>query len=100
MVAAIAGASDFYAAGGDSPTGFISKLYSDLLSRSPSSAELAGNALHQREMSLARSKLAKAFRVQPSPRRAFLFVVSLLPVFAINLRRRWRQRGSGLTIDG
>ena len=62
--------------------------------------EIGGNALHQREMSLARSKLAKAFRVQPSPRRAFLLVVSLLPVSAINLRRRWRQRGLGLTIDG
>jgi hypothetical protein len=62
--------------------------------------EIGGNALYQREMSLARSQLAKAFRVQPSPRRAFLLVVSLLPVSAINLRRRWRQRGLGLTIDG
>ena len=50
MVAAIAGASDFYAAAGDSPTGFISKLYSDLLSRSPSSAELAGNAVSSTEI--------------------------------------------------
>jgi hypothetical protein len=50
------------------------------------------DALHQRDMSLARSQLAKAFRVKPSPRRAFLLVISLLPVFAINLRRRWRER--------
>src|SRR5262249_9745268 len=55
--------------------------------------EIGRDALHQREMSLARSKLAKAFRIQPSPRRAFLLVASVLPVSAINLRRRWRQRG-------
>jgi glycosyltransferase involved in cell wall biosynthesis len=51
------------------------------------------DALHQREMPLARSKLAKAFRIKPSPRRAFLLAVSLLPVAVIDLRRAWRQRG-------
>jgi glycosyltransferase involved in cell wall biosynthesis len=50
------------------------------------------DALYQRDMPLARSQLAKAFRIKPSPRRAFLLAGSLLPVFAINLRRRWRQR--------
>jgi glycosyltransferase involved in cell wall biosynthesis len=55
--------------------------------------EIGRNALHQREMPLARSKLTEAFRAQPSPRRAFLLAVSLLPAAVINLRRGWRQRG-------
>jgi len=62
--------------------------------------EIGRDALHQREMSLARSKLAKAFRNQPSPRRAFLVLLSLLPISVLNLRRRWRQRRLGVTIDG
>jgi hypothetical protein len=41
MVATIATTPEFYSAAGDAPTGFMSKLYSDLLSRAPSSAELA-----------------------------------------------------------
>ena len=53
------------------------------------------DALHARDVPLARSKLAKAFRVKPSLRRAFLLVVSLLPVSIINLRRRWGQRRLG-----
>src|SRR5262249_50457507 len=62
--------------------------------------EIGRDALHQREMSLARSKLAKAFRSHPSPRRAFLVLLSLLPISVLNLRRRWRQRRLGVTIDG
>jgi glycosyltransferase involved in cell wall biosynthesis len=62
--------------------------------------DIGGDALYNRNMSLARSELAKAFRVKPSPRRAFLLAVSLLPVPAINLRRRWRQRQLGVTADG
>ena len=54
--------------------------------------EIGCDALHQREMSLAQSKLAKAFHIQPSLRRAFLLVISLLPISVLNLRRRWRQR--------
>ena len=57
--------------------------------------EIGRDALHQREMSLAQSKLAKAFHIQPSPRRAFLLVISLLPVSVLNLRRRWRERELG-----
>jgi glycosyltransferase involved in cell wall biosynthesis len=62
--------------------------------------EIGGNALHHRDMPLARAKLAEAFRIQPSRQRAFLLVVSLLPVAALNLRRRLRQRGPGVTVHG
>jgi glycosyltransferase involved in cell wall biosynthesis len=62
--------------------------------------DIGRDALYNRNMPIARSKLAQAFRVKPSPRRAFLLAVSLLPVPAINLRRRWRQRQLGVTIDG
>jgi cellulose synthase/poly-beta-1,6-N-acetylglucosamine synthase-like glycosyltransferase len=60
--------------------------------------EIGRDALYQREMSLARSKLTKAFRIHPSPSRAFLLVASLLPVSVINLRRRWKQRRLGVSI--
>jgi hypothetical protein len=50
MVAAIAGTSEFYAAAGSSPTGFMSRLYADLLSRTPSASELAGSALISSEI--------------------------------------------------
>jgi glycosyltransferase involved in cell wall biosynthesis len=62
--------------------------------------DIGRDALHQRDMPLARSKLAKAFRIKPSPRRAFLLSLSLLPVSAINLRRRWRRQRLGFTADG
>ena len=45
MVADVAGTSEFYALAGDSPTGFVTKLYSDLLSRPPSATALASSAL-------------------------------------------------------
>jgi glycosyltransferase involved in cell wall biosynthesis len=61
--------------------------------------EIGRDALHRRDMPLARSKLAKAFRFKPSPRRAFLLVISLLPVPVVNLRRRWRQQRVGATVD-
>ena len=54
--------------------------------------EIGQDALHQRDMPLARSKLAEAFRIKPSLRRVLLLAVSLLPVSVIDLRRRWRQR--------
>jgi hypothetical protein len=50
MVAAIAGTAEFYTAAGDSPSAFMSKLYGDLLSRSPSSAELASSAVFNTEI--------------------------------------------------
>jgi glycosyltransferase involved in cell wall biosynthesis len=62
--------------------------------------DIGRDALYNRNMPVARSKLVKALRVKPSPRRAFLLAVSLLPVSVINLRRRWRQRQLGVTIDG
>ena len=61
--------------------------------------EIGRDALYNRNMPLARAKLAEAFRVKPSPQRAFLLAVSLLPVPVINLRRRWRQRQLGVTAN-
>jgi glycosyltransferase involved in cell wall biosynthesis len=62
--------------------------------------DIGRDALYNRNMLLARSKLVKALRVKPSPRRAFLLAVSLLPVPVINLHRRWRRRQLGMTTDG
>jgi hypothetical protein len=69
MVATIAGASDFYVAAGDSPTGFMSKLYSDLLSRSPTPSELASSALISTEIAQgdAAARLAAASALLSSP---------------------------------
>ena len=44
MVEEIAGSAEFYVEAGDSPTAFMSTLYSDLLSRPPSLAELSSDA--------------------------------------------------------
>jgi hypothetical protein len=44
MVEEIAGSAEFYTDANDSPTAFMSKLYSDLLSRPPNSAELQSDA--------------------------------------------------------
>jgi hypothetical protein len=50
MVEDIAGSAEFYTDANDSPTSFMSKLYSALLSRSPNSAELLSDAKFSNEI--------------------------------------------------
>jgi hypothetical protein len=68
MVAAIAATSEFYTAAGDSPSAFMSKLYADLLSRAPSSAELASSSVFSTEIGqgVASARLAAANAVLSS----------------------------------
>ena len=68
MVEAIAGSAEFYTDASDSPTTFMSKLYSDLLSRPPNSAELVSSAVFSNEIGRgdASARLAAAVGVVAS----------------------------------